>query len=108
MRTADAQQERGLLQRLANGPVSGDTLAREAGLTRAAVWKRIDALREAGVTALKIEGRQRGKAYVAEVVSTLKKALKAAPQERASLLARLETLSEGGKTTTGAYEKRWR
>ena len=49
MRTADAQQERGLLQRLANGPVSGDTLAREAGLTRAAVWKRIDALREAGV-----------------------------------------------------------
>lgn len=49
MRTADAQQERGLLQRLAAGPVSGDILAREAGLTRAAVWKRIDALREAGI-----------------------------------------------------------
>ena len=49
MRAGDAQQERGLLQRLAAGPVSGDTLAREAGLTRAAVWKRIDALREAGI-----------------------------------------------------------
>ncbi|MDR0183705.1 bifunctional biotin--[acetyl-CoA-carboxylase] ligase/biotin operon repressor BirA [Lysobacter arvi] len=41
--------ERQLLQRLIAGPVSGDTLAREAGQTRAAVWKRIEALREAGV-----------------------------------------------------------
>jgi BirA family biotin operon repressor/biotin-[acetyl-CoA-carboxylase] ligase len=41
--------ERGILQRLVAGPVSGDALAQEAGLTRAAVWKRIEALREAGV-----------------------------------------------------------
>ncbi|HEY5970650.1 MAG TPA: bifunctional biotin--[acetyl-CoA-carboxylase] ligase/biotin operon repressor BirA [Pseudoxanthomonas sp.] len=41
--------EREVLQRLAIGPVSGDVLAREAGLTRAAMWKRIEALREAGV-----------------------------------------------------------
>lgn len=41
--------ERGILQRLIAGPVSGDTLAQEAGLTRAAMWKRIEALREAGV-----------------------------------------------------------
>lgn len=41
--------DRALLLRLAAGPVSGDALAREAGLTRAAVWKRIEALREAGV-----------------------------------------------------------
>ncbi len=41
--------ERGILQRLIAGPVSGDTLAREAGLTRAAMWKRVEALREAGV-----------------------------------------------------------
>lgn len=41
--------ERALLQRLAAGPVSGDVLARDAGLTRAAVWKRIQVLREAGV-----------------------------------------------------------
>lgn len=49
MRAGDAHQERDLLQRLAGGAVSGDVLAREAGLTRAAVWKRIAALREAGI-----------------------------------------------------------
>ena len=41
--------ERDILQRLIAGPVSGDALAREAGLTRAAMWKRVEALREAGV-----------------------------------------------------------
>ena len=41
--------DRGLLQQLGEGPVSGDVLARRAGLTRAAIWKRIDALRTAGV-----------------------------------------------------------
>ena len=41
--------ERELLARLIEGPVSGDALARDAGLTRAAVWKRIEALREGGV-----------------------------------------------------------
>lgn len=72
------------------------------------VMDQIDALREAGVSALKIEGRQRGKAYVAEVVSTLRRALDADAQERGRLLARLRTLSEGQRTTSGAYEKRWR
>ena len=41
--------ERALLQRLITGPVSGDALAREVGQTRAAVWKRIESLRQAGV-----------------------------------------------------------
>ena len=49
--------ERALLQRLAAGPVSGDVLAREAGLTRAAVWKRIDALRDAGIAIKASPGR---------------------------------------------------
>lgn len=44
-----AGSERDLLLRLARGPVSGDLLAGEAGLTRAAVWKRIEALRAAGI-----------------------------------------------------------
>jgi BirA family transcriptional regulator, biotin operon repressor / biotin---[acetyl-CoA-carboxylase] ligase len=57
MRIGDAHHERELLQRLANGPVGGDTLAREAGLTRAAVWKRIDALREAGIAIAAAPGR---------------------------------------------------
>jgi BirA family biotin operon repressor/biotin-[acetyl-CoA-carboxylase] ligase len=41
--------DRALLTRLAAGPASGDVLARDAGLGRAAVWKRIEALRAAGV-----------------------------------------------------------
>ena len=41
--------ERDLLVRLIQGPVNGDTLARMTGQTRAAVWKRITALRDAGV-----------------------------------------------------------
>lgn len=44
-----AAAERALLLRLAAGPATGDTLAKAAGQTRAAVWKRIDALRMAGV-----------------------------------------------------------
>jgi len=49
--------ERQLLQRLAAGPVSGDELAREAGLTRAAVWKRIESLRRAGIEVTATRGR---------------------------------------------------
>ena len=57
--------ERNLLQRLAAGPVSGAELARETGLTRAAMWKRIEALREAGVD---IEARP-GQGYALARVS---------------------------------------
>lgn len=46
--------DRELLAKLAAGPLSGDALARELGHTRAAVWKRIQGLRTAGVA---IEGR---------------------------------------------------
>ncbi len=72
------------------------------------VMGELEALKAAGVKALKIEGRQRGKAYVAEVVSTMKAALNSPPERRAPLLARLRSMSEGQKTTSGAYEKRWR
>ena len=41
--------DRELLQRLAAGPATGDVLAAAAGLTRAAVWKRIEGLRAAGI-----------------------------------------------------------
>lgn len=49
--------DRALLQRLIEGPVSGDALAREAGQTRAAIWKRIGALRQAGVPIEAAAGR---------------------------------------------------
>jgi BirA family biotin operon repressor/biotin-[acetyl-CoA-carboxylase] ligase len=41
--------ERELLARLIQGPASGAALARAAGQTRAAIWKHVNALREAGV-----------------------------------------------------------
>lgn len=41
--------DRALLTALNDGPISGDVLARAAGTTRAAIWKRIAALRAAGV-----------------------------------------------------------
>ena len=44
-----AMDDRQLLARLAAGPCSGDALARAAGISRAAVWKRIEALRAAGL-----------------------------------------------------------
>lgn len=49
-----AVDDRELLAKLGAGPLSGDALARELGQTRAAVWKRIQGLRAAGVA---IEGR---------------------------------------------------
>lgn len=52
--------DRVLLEQLIAGPATGDALARHAGLTRAAVWKRIEALREAGVP---IEAKP-GRGYV--------------------------------------------
>jgi BirA family biotin operon repressor/biotin-[acetyl-CoA-carboxylase] ligase len=51
--------ERDLLARLIAGPASGDALAEAGGQTRAAVWKRIDALRAAGIA---IEARP-GRGY---------------------------------------------
>jgi len=70
----------------------------------------IVALKSAGVTALKIEGRQRGKGYVTEVVRAFRRAVDAAesggdPVEIDGILA---GLSEGGRQTTGAYRKTWR
>jgi BirA family biotin operon repressor/biotin-[acetyl-CoA-carboxylase] ligase len=56
-RPQPAIDDRTLLRALADGPVSGDALARAAGLTRAAVWKRIEALREAGVAIEAAAGR---------------------------------------------------
>lgn len=49
--------ERALLEQLIAGPVSGDVLARRIGQTRAAVWKRIEQLRAAGVVVNAQPGR---------------------------------------------------
>ena len=49
--------DRALLQHLIRGPATGDDLAQAAGQTRAAVWKRIQALRQAGVDIAAQPGR---------------------------------------------------
>ncbi|MBW8366537.1 MAG: HTH domain-containing protein, partial [Arenimonas sp.] len=41
--------DRELLLRLSRAPASGAELARELGITRSAVWKRVESLRAAGV-----------------------------------------------------------
>lgn len=41
--------DRALLEHLIRGPATGDALASASGQTRAAVWKRIEGLRQAGV-----------------------------------------------------------
>jgi putative protease len=65
----------------------------------------------AGVSALKIEGRQRGRAYVAEVVGSFRRLLDnldlaGTPSE--SEADALQRLAEGRRGTEGAYRKAWR
>jgi putative protease len=64
----------------------------------------------AGVTALKIEGRQRGKGYVTEVVRAFRKAVDAveAGGDAVEIDRILAEMSEGGRQTAGAYKKTWR
>lgn len=68
----------------------------------------LPALREAGVTALKIEGRQRGRAYIAKVVSSYRAILAALDEGRQIPLGGLAAMSEGQAGTVGAYRKGWR
>lgn len=65
-------------------------------------------LRAAGVSALKIEGRQRSRAYVAEVVRAFRAAVEAVEQGQPLPEGRLRALTEGQSATTGAYAKTWR
>lgn len=70
----------------------------------------LKSLRAAGVRAVKVEGRQRGKAYVARVAAAFRGAIDALDRdedtERFEKL--LTDLAEGGRETAGAYRKTWR
>jgi len=68
----------------------------------------LPALIDAGVSALKIEGRQRGKAYVSQVVQAFRKAIDAAQSGLPVETDVLMGISEGGRETQGVYDKRWR
>ena len=63
---------------------------------------------KAGVTAFKIEGRQRGRAYVAAVVQAFRQGVDAVMAGKPLPDIDLDRITEGGKQTTGAYEKAWR
>jgi O2-independent ubiquinone biosynthesis protein UbiU len=63
---------------------------------------------EAGVVALKIEGRQRGKAYVEQVVTGFRQAVDALANGQPAPAINLDGLTEGQKNTAGAYDKGWR
>ncbi len=68
---------------------------------------------QAGVVALKIEGRQRGVAYVRSVTRTWREALdryQASPQQwqlQADWQHALSAHAEGHQTTLGPYHRRW-
>ena len=70
-------------------------------------------LAQAGVAALKIEGRQRGAAYVRAVASTWRKAIdryRQAPEgwaTEASWQQALSAHAEGQQTTLGPYHRAW-
>ena len=68
----------------------------------------IPALQKAGVRALKIEGRQRSRAYVAQVVRAFRAAVEAAGRGEPMPEGLLAKLTEGQAATTGAYAKTWR
>ncbi|MFV0431035.1 MAG: peptidase U32 family protein [Alphaproteobacteria bacterium] len=67
----------------------------------------LDKLQDAGVTALKIEGRQRSRAYVRQIVSAFRAAIDAIAEGKSYDASALQALSEGGRSTKGAYNRRW-
>lgn len=66
-------------------------------------------LMRAGVTALKIEGRQRSRAYVKSVVSAFRQAVDAYAEGADPDISNLLALTEGRRETEGAFaSKAWR
>lgn len=69
----------------------------------------LPSLMQAGVTALKIEGRQRSRAYVQAVVSAFRKAVDDYMLGRIPEISNLLTLTEGHRETEGAFRSKvWR
>lgn len=70
-------------------------------------------LQSVGVAAIKIEGRQRSPAYVAQVTKIWRSAIDACQRSpdsftpESSWLMELEKVSEGSQTTLGAYHRPW-
>jgi putative protease len=73
----------------------------------------IPELASTGISAVKIEGRQRSPAYVAQVTKTWREAIDhylknpQGYQSKTEWLNTLASLSEGSQTTLGAYHRSW-
>lgn len=76
--------------------------------TSLSVASMLPDLLNAGVTALKIEGRQRGRAYVAAVVRAFRASVDAVKNGDAPPPMDLASLTEGQQETRGVFEKNWR
>ena len=63
---------------------------------------------KAGVTAFKIEGRQRGRAYVGSVVKAFRQTVDAMRRGETPPEINLDDITEGNRQTSGAYERSWR
>ena len=71
------------------------------------VLRLLPEIAAAGVTALKIEGRQRGRAYVTQVVTAFRRALDALAAGATIPDIDLSSISEGSRDTAGAYRRGW-
>jgi putative protease len=87
--------------RLGTGHIFEDPVSLDAQLL-------LPELRRSGVSALKIEGRQRGRAYIRTVVGAFRKAVDALDRGETASGNELIGLAEGQSGTCGAYLKTWR
>jgi putative protease len=73
----------------------------------------LPSLLEIGVSAIKVEGRQRSPAYVAQVTAVIRAAIDRCLQDPQSYktddqwMRKLAGVSEGSQTTLGAYHRPW-
>ncbi len=64
-------------------------------------------LMAAGVAAFKIEGRQRGRAYVSKVVAAFRRVVDALARDEPMPAVNLADVTEGGHETAAGYHKSW-
>jgi len=94
--------------------VNGDTYYALEEPTSLNVLEILPEIVKIGVSAIKVEGRQRSPAYVAQVTKALRAALDAFAADREHYAVRpawqadLAKVSEGNQATLGAYNRPWR
>jgi len=94
--------------------VDGETYYALEEPTSLNVLEILPAIADLGVAAIKVEGRQRSPAYVAQVTQTLRAALdelaRAGPRfhVKPRWQAELAKVAEGNQVTLGAYSRPWR